>query len=42
MGDLRGRNVNVTLAWNVMPYIGGLYYQDKKVPATLPSQYMDV
>mmetsp|Transcript_8619 Transcript_8619/g.15950 ORF Transcript_8619/g.15950 Transcript_8619/m.15950 type:complete len:152 (+) Transcript_8619:131-586(+) len=20
--DLRGRNVNVTLAWNVMPYIG--------------------
>jgi len=22
--------------------LGGLYYQDKKVPATLPSQYMDV
>mmetsp|Transcript_899 Transcript_899/g.2291 ORF Transcript_899/g.2291 Transcript_899/m.2291 type:complete len:172 (-) Transcript_899:1142-1657(-) len=38
--DLRGKNVTLTLAWNVMPYIGGLYYQDMKFEAALPSQYL--
>jgi len=37
---LRGRDVNVTLAWNVMPYIGALYYQEKTFTAKLPSDYL--
>ncbi|WZN59066.1 subunit 3 of signal peptidase complex [Chloropicon roscoffensis] len=38
--DLRGRDVNLTLAWNVMPYIGALYFGEKVFAAKMPSEYM--
>merc|ERR1712037_785233 len=38
--DLRGRDVNVTLAWNVMPYIGALYFDELAFESTLPSEYI--
>jgi len=38
--DLRGRDVNITLAWNVMPYIGALYFEELTFSGTLPSEYI--
>lgn len=38
---LRGRPLNLTLAWNVMPRVGVLYTQSRTFAAgTLPAQYV--
>jgi len=37
---LRGQPVNVTLAWNVMPFVGKLSYSEMRFPAHFPKEYL--
>mmetsp|Transcript_18906 Transcript_18906/g.52734 ORF Transcript_18906/g.52734 Transcript_18906/m.52734 type:complete len:175 (-) Transcript_18906:33-557(-) len=38
--NLRGKQVNLTVTWNVMPVVGALYTRSLSFPATLPSEYI--
>lgn len=38
--NLRGRDVNVTVSWNVMPIVGALYTRSASFPARLPDEYI--
>lgn len=40
--NLRGKQFNVTVAWNVMPYVGALYSHSKTFTGfRLPEQYIE-
>uniref|UniRef100_A0A061R218 Signal peptidase complex subunit 3 n=1 Tax=Tetraselmis sp. GSL018 TaxID=582737 RepID=A0A061R218_9CHLO len=38
--NLRGRQVNLTVTWQVMPIVGALYTQSQTFQATLPKEYV--
>ena len=41
-GDLRGKEFNVTVAWQVMPRVGALYTHSKTFTGfTMPNQYFN-
>merc|ERR1712224_936394 len=37
---LLGRDINVTVSWNVIPHIGKLYTGHKSFPFTMPNEYV--
>lgn len=37
---LLGRDINVTVSWNVIPHIGKLYTAHKSFPFKMPDQYI--
>jgi signal peptidase complex subunit 3 len=38
--NLRGKTVNLTVTWHVMPVVGALYTRSKSMKATLPNEYI--
>ena len=38
--NLRGREVNLTVEWNVMPLVGYLYRESRTFPIEMPEDYI--
>lgn len=38
--NLRGKHLNLTVTWNVMPIVGALYTRSMSFPARLPEEYV--